>query len=177
MKTYKGFNNTGDPLEATQYKGKTWIVFFPNTGSCRKANIDNVRAGKVKDLYKPSKYGVGYNGNILKRYPWWKKAKDLWSNMLKRCYFEKDARGYYGRAVVAPEWHCFATFLEDIKDLPNFDKWLLNSDPYDLDKDYRVGALGVYSKQNCMFLPRSLNRSEGKKGKHLVDGAWVANKP
>lgn len=28
MKTYKGFNNTGDPLEATQYKGKTWIVFF-----------------------------------------------------------------------------------------------------------------------------------------------------
>lgn len=169
---YEGYNNVGLHLKANRLKGKTWLVTFTDTGSTRKANIDNIKKGKVKDLYYPSRYGIGYDGEFI-RVPYWRKAKDLWSNMLKRCYFEKDSKGYFGRCTVAPRWHCFANFLEDMKTLPNFDKWLENTTPYELDKDSIVPNNSVYSKDTCMFLDRHTNRANGKGGKKLVDGCWV----
>lgn len=173
QKFYIGKNNAGQPFKAYKLKGKTWLVVFEETHSVRKANIDNIRAGKVRDLYAPSRYSYGYDGDFV-RVPYWKRAKDLWSNMLKRCYFKADKRGYYGRCFVAVRWHCFANFLSDLPSLQNFDKWLENKEPYELDKDSIVQGNDTYSREACMFLDRHTNRANGKRGKKLVDGHWIA---
>jgi hypothetical protein len=165
-------NNDGDGLEVLEQRGKQCLVYFDLTGSTRWANIDNVRVGKVKDLMKPSRYGVGYPGKFDRAVePTWKAAMQLWSNMLKRCYTD-DPRGYRKHGViVAKEWHCFATFLRDIKKLPGFDGWLGGG--YNLDKDFIVEDCKVYSPETCQFLPEAVNKAAGKKGKKLVGGVWV----
>src|SRR5690606_25693411 len=141
------------------------LIQFTKTGFVRKALYHNLIKGKVRDLYSPAVYGVGYEGEYNKN-AYWKQAKQLWQNMLKRCYCEADTRGYFGKGVVvSPEWHCFATFLKDISQLENFDKWLLgqntNSTKYNLDKDFIVEGCKVYSKETCMFATESENKAAG----------------
>lgn len=153
----KFVNNAGLEMEVLERKGKYCTVLFLGTGSVRKAQYLNVTQGKVRDLYHPSRYGVGYNGEVDKTKPHWRRARDLWSNMLKRCYCEKATKGYYGTAFVDARWNCFANFLEDIETLPGFDDWLANRG-MELDKD-RSGTR-VYSKETCMFLSAFDNRSQ-----------------
>lgn len=152
----KYINNTGLELEVISRVGKQCVVMFSKSKSTRKANIDNVRAGKVKDLYAPSRYGIGYDGEFLPT-PYWKRAKDLWSNMLKRCYYEKDKKGYYGKAFVDKRWHCFSNFLDDIKTLDGFDLWLRNKG-MELDKD-KYSCTKIYSIHTCQFISAFENRS------------------
>ena len=149
-------NNAGLELRIIDRKGKQCTVEFIATGSIRKANIYNIRKGKVRDLYAPSRYGIGYDGEYTKN-SYWKQAKQLWSNMLKRCYCAKDTKGYYGRATVDPRWHCFANFLSDISSLDGFNNWVTKSG-YELDKD-KFSDTKVYSKYTCQFITAHDNRS------------------
>lgn len=169
MTTY--VNNQGLELQAVCVSGKTYAVTFTATGSTRLANIDNIRAGKVKDLYHPSRYGVGYDGDADKSVPYYSRAKDLWSNMLRRCYTDYD-RCYKGRVTVAPRWHCFANFLTDLPRLPGFVGWVSGSG-FELDKDLLTEGNSVYCREHCQFVPMALNRAAGKVGKKLVGGVWV----
>ena len=71
-------NNDGDILEILERNGDQCLVYFDATGSTRWANICNIRAGKVKDTMKPSRYGVGYDGRFDKTSaPFWRQAKQL----------------------------------------------------------------------------------------------------
>ena len=154
----KYINNAG--LEFTVIKelpNKKCLIKFTKSGSLREVRKDNMLRGKVKDLYAPSRYGIGYDGDFI-RVPYWKKAKDLWSNMLKRCYYKNDKHGYYGRCFVDKRWHCFANFLDDIKDLIGFNDWL-NNRGMQLDKDYIVPGNVTYSKYTCCFLSEFKNKS------------------
>jgi len=150
-------NNAGLELTILSREGRDCVVKFTESGSVREANIDNIIAGKVKDLYYPSRYGVGYDGEFDKP-PYWKRARQLWSNMMKRCYSTKDTKGYYGRAFVDARWHCFADFLDDIKGLSGFHKWLAGTG-MELDKDYLCKGNDTYSKHTCCFLSTFKNRS------------------
>lgn len=153
-------------LTILRKQGKQCIIRFEDTGYIRSANYDNVVAGKIKDYYAKSVYGVGFLGEFTKT-PYWKQAKQLWKNMIKRCYYENDSRGYYGKVFVSPDWHCFATFLNDLPKIQNFDKWLLgqtsSTEKYNLDKDSLVDGCNVYSKHTCVFLEESENKSLGAK--------------
>lgn len=169
-------NNTGSGVILAK-KSKSCIIQFNSTGYTTKANIDNVRAGKVKDPYFPSVHGVGYIGEFEK-VPYWRLAKQLWQNMMKRCYSDTDTRGYKKKGTtVDSRWHCFSNFLDDLPQMGNFDGWLdskLIGVEFDLDKDTLIEGNNVYSKEACCFIPRSLNRSLGKKGKTLNEkGEWV----
>lgn len=177
----KHINNAGQELVVLKREGKVATVLFLETGGVRTANIDNVRAGKIKDLYAKSCYGVGYPGEF-ERVDYWKQAKQLWQNMMKRCYSDVDPRGYKSAGVIVdPRWHCFANFLHDLPKLKNFDKWISgqkkNTEKYNLDKDTIVQDCKVYSRETCQFLPESENKALGKRGKKLViiDGVkeWV----
>ena len=148
-------NNTGLKLVILSQHKKQCVVKFLESGSTRIANIDNIKVGKVKDLYAPSRYGVGYDGDFIKCL-YWKKAKDLWSNMLKRCYCRTDKKGYYGKCIVAPRWHCFSNFLSDLPMLPRFKDWELNK-RMELDKD-ELGDSTVYSREVCQFCTGTKNR-------------------
>lgn len=170
MEAYK--TNSGCKFVILKQEGKQCIIQFLNTGSVRKANIDNVRVGKVRDLYEKTSYGVGYLGEY-ERNGYHVQAQQLWRNMIKRCYFKGDPKGYHSKGTtVDPSWHCFATFLKDISKLPNFDRWL-NKDGYQLDKDILVPGSNVYSKETCSFVSEYENKQAGKLNKRLVDGKWV----
>lgn len=162
--------NTSGDLIVLSKKGKICEVVFCNTGYKTKAYIDNVKAGKVGDPYAKTRYGVGYTGEGMNLH-YWKQARSLWSNMLKRCYSKHDPRGYFGRdveVVVADEWLCFMTFMYDLQKLQNFDSWLLGqkdkSQPqYNLDKDFAYQGCSEYSRSNCQFIEESLNKSTTSK--------------
>jgi hypothetical protein len=170
-------SNSGLEFTILSKNGKQCIIQFLLSGSTRSANFDNITKGKVKDLYSPSRYGVGYHGEF-DRVSYWKPVFQLWSNMLKRCYCENDLKGYFHKGVtVDPRWHCFANFLEDVPKLKNFDKWLghfnKGTEKYNLDKEFVEKNCNVYSKYTCGFETEYKNKQAGKLGKSLVDGEWV----
>jgi hypothetical protein len=157
-------SNTTGWFTILQRTGKQCVIQFDETGYTTTVNIDNARAGKVKDPYYKTIYGVGFLGEFDKRdFPYWKQAKQLWRNMMKRCYCEKDNGTYAQRGVtVDTRWHCFANFLEDIAQLENFHMWLKGhtaGTKYNLDKDLKVDGNKVYSKELCMFVTDSDNKS------------------
>lgn len=176
MQTY--FSNSGAEFTILSLKGKEAIIQFTNTGYVRKANIDNVRVGKVRDFYQITVYSHGYYGEFEKVH-YWKQAKQLWQNMLKRCYCEKDERGYFGRVSVAVDWLCFANFLKDLPKLDNFENWLMGhregNTKYNLDKDLLIPNNTVYSKETCQFITEYENKSAGaRNGKPYTKKQRVA---
>lgn len=157
------FSNSGKRFIILSKTGKNCVIQFIDTGYIRRANIDNIKAGKVKDLLAKSVYGVGYYGDFEKVY-YWKKAKQLWQNMLKRCYCEKDSKGYFGRVTVADDWHCFSNFIRDLRNLKNFEEWVSYKSggiKYNLDKDLLFPGCTVYSKYTCQFITEAENKSAG----------------
>lgn len=180
-------NNAGDEFVVIDEKinnGRVWwLVKFLETSGTRWVLKCNASKGKVKDIYKRSRYGVGYLGEVNRKIPYYNQAEQLWANMLKRCYFEGDNKGYakWG-TTVHPRWHCLANFIEDLPKLDNFCKWLSQKHTgvkYNLDKDIRVPNCNVYSPDTCMFLDEHTNKSEGAKATldkyfRTVDGRSVA---
>lgn len=160
--------NSGSKFFSYQRKGEKIKIYFPTTNYHTEVYMNNARQGKVKDPLEVSVYGVGFTGVIDKSIPYWKQAKQLWLNMLKRCYSEKDDRGYLGRAVVDERWFSFENFLNDIPKLDGFEGWLNGQESglkYNLDKDFFKENNDIYSRYLCCFLPESFNKALGKKGK------------
>jgi len=159
-------NSTG-PFKILQRNGDACLIQFIDTGTTKTACISNILAGKVKDQYFPTVYGKGYYGDYDKTTTYYKQAKQLWQNMLKRCYCEKDLKGYYGKATVSQRWLNFSNFLEDLPSLVNFKQWLAGQQKtggkYNLDKDLKVKGNTCYCKEACMFVTEFENKSEGAK--------------
>ena len=172
---FQAVNNTGDVFTIIAQDGRLSLVEFRDTGSTRWADTQNVMCGKCKDLYKPSRYGVGFEGDFDRAAnPAWRKARDLWSNMLKRCYCETDPRGYFGKGItVAPRWHNFSLFVADLQHLAGYPEWASARTPMNLDKDLLVPGNVVYSPDTCMFISEHMNKGAGKRGKKLIGGCWV----
>lgn len=159
-------NNDGHKFKAISKKGSLINIVFYNTGHTATVYLQNARKGKTKDPYEPSVYGVGYTGEFCKKSnPDWKQARQLWKNMMKRCYSTKDPRGYYGHAFVSAPWYEFAKFLEDIKELDGYHNWLSGQKSdgvkYNLDKDSILEGNNIYAKSLCRFLTESENKSMG----------------
>ena len=167
--------NSGHTFRAVLRKGKKIKVEFESTGYFTEVYIDNAKAGKVKDPYEISVYGEGCIGLPDKSIPYRKPAFQLWKNMMKRCYSEKDQRGYYGKCFVDTRWKCFENFLNDIKYLEGFREWLDGSEnsyyASNLDKDFYKQGNDTYSRHYCRFLPQGYNKSLGKKNKTEEDWA------
>lgn len=165
-------NNAGQKLKVFAKMRNKYKVQFEETGYTVEAFIVNVKAGKVTDPYAKSFLGIGYLGEFELK-PYWKQAKQLWSNMMKRCYNPKDDKGYYGKCFVDVRWQCFANFLEDLPKLENFELWLLGYTDgqvkYNLDKDLKVPGNKVYSREMCMFETEYLNKSTGAINARLLD--------
>lgn len=172
MKTYK--NKSGLDFEIIERLSKNRVlVRFIETGSIVETWSGNCAAGKVADPFQKSRLGIGYLG-LFEKTPYHKQAYQLWSNMLKRCYDANDKRGYYGKGVqVDPHWHCFANFIQDIRELSGFQHWV-NNEKYNLDKDF-LGDGKTYSKFTCQFIPEQENKKYGKLNKKLIDGEWVTS--
>lgn len=166
------YSNAGCEFLILKQEGSTCTIQFTKTGSVRKADIQNIKAGKVRDLYERSSYNIGFLGKY-KRNGYHVQAQQLWRNMIKRCYYEKDSKGYFDKGTkVDPRWHCFADFLEDLPLLDNFEKWK-NKEGYQLDKDIKVPGSNVYSLETCSFVTEFENKQSGKLNKRKINGQWL----
>lgn len=167
--------NSGSRFRSFSKNGQKIRVVFEKTGHTTEVYLSNARAGKVKDPYEISVYGQGFIGTPDKTLPYWRQALQLWQNMLKRCYSEKDLRGYYGKCFVDDRWKSFENFLNDLKYLKGFDEWVKGSKnsfyKANLDKDFYKQGNDTYSRHYCRFLPQGYNKSLGKKGK--TKGDWA----
>ncbi len=117
---------------------------------------------KIKDIYYPMYYGVGYIGTDVKKLTL-TKLWSVWKSMLARCYdTSNEAYKYYGgKGVhVDKEWHSFYNFYNSIKNLPNYLSYVKNNSIYELDKDY-FGS-NVYSENTCVWSKKSHNSTYPK---------------
>jgi hypothetical protein len=136
-------------VRRTKYGNYIYKVRFIESGYVCEVDGGNLSKGRFKDYGRPTVYGVGFSykgakskGRIYK----------TWVHMLERCY-DKNFHAYsrYGGSgvKVSQEWLHFRNFERDIKELPNYEKFL-NDPSYTLDKDIR-GNGKLYSKDTCMF--------------------------
>jgi thymidylate synthase len=139
-------------------KNSKYLIQFLSNGYSSISSRPNIKKGQVINAYKPYIADVAYFGNPNKNINYYKQAYDLWYNMISRCYKTSNPfYKYYGEKNIFVEerWLCFEYFLEDIKCLPNFSKWVLEPKEFDLDKDY-YGS-NCYSRDTCYFLPKYEN--------------------
>ena len=181
MDSNKIWENGGDPVRiikdhhSTTFDGKGHIVdvefVIPNMFGFntirRNVDMSNVRNGTVKDVYKPSVFGVACIGNAntlyIDIYGHTRTLIEyiLWSGMISRCHNQYDgAYAYYGACgvTVDPRWLCFENFLIDLPYIEGYDLWRNNPSAYHLDKDQLQfnlpKHLRVYSRETCRFIPR-----------------------
>ena len=115
----------------------------------------------IKDKLSPTVCGVGIVGELRKRDV--KRYYVCWRSMLARCYdpnIHKRQPTYIG-CTVSERWKTLSNFIEDVKLLPNYDKWIAGED-YDLDKDSIVSGNKHYSLETCMFIPAEDNGREAR---------------
>ena len=84
------------------------------------------------------------------------KVYQSWYHMLRRCYSEAFHKRYptYIGCTVCERWLTLSNFAEDIKSLPNYDRYISGECSF-LDKDIRVPGNKVYSPDTCMFVSKS----------------------
>lgn len=139
-------------------------IQFAKTNYISYANIREVKTNlQIKDRFLRKVYGVGYLGEkfkdgeiSLEEYNY---LKNVWRNMLSRCYNEKDVnyKNYGNKGVFVEErWHNLHHFINDVKLLPQY--FLAKEHKYknwNLDKDYYDS--NCYSKDTCVWLSMSDN--------------------
>lgn len=159
----------GEVLVVNYHNYRDVDVKFKDTGFETKVRVCQLESGKIKDPLRPTVKGVGFigigahrssvDGRVNKVYR-------LWLGMLERCYCDKlqvSNPSYIGCSV-SEEWHNFQRFAE----------WCTGRyrGGYQLDKDLLKIGNKIYSKDTCVFVPKSLNiftiNSSNKRGRYKI---------
>lgn len=141
--------NNGGPCEVIKYDAWDKITIkFADTGSEVVTSSGSLRKGWIRDPYRSTVSGVGFQGKISKK----DISYSAWSHMLARCYKKcnKLYPRYGGRGItVCKEWH----------NLEHYSKWYHANYQHDfaVDKDLRVPYSKVYSPNTCEFIPQRVN--------------------
>lgn len=146
-------NNFGSKMYIIEYKNnKDITVYFPeyNCYVYNKKYKDWI-SGKIKCPYERRAYSKGYIGegeyDSIKN----KDAYDKWYDMLVRCYSDKYIA--YENAYVCDEWLNFQNFAKWYYD--NY--YEIQGEQMELDKDILNKGNKVYSPDNCIFAPKTIN--------------------
>lgn len=154
-------NNDGEEMKIIRYGNYDDIdIQFINDGTIvEHRTCSNFKTGKVKNPMTPSVYGIGYfgigdykstNGNGKHT-----KCYKTWCHMHERCYDPKYHEKYptYKNCKVCKEWNNYQ----------NYAKWSdenyyeVGNEKMTLDKDILKKGNKVYSPDNCVFVPNSIN--------------------
>ncbi len=131
------------------------VALSLDTGFEMLCGAGNLKAGKVVDSGSPTTCGVGYRGVNFGDST--RQERVLWKNMIHRCYSGKHEQ--YDDCSVAEEWLNMSTFVDDIRQLADYEKFV--NDKWQLDKDIKVKGNRVYSKATCMFVSAADNITDG----------------
>jgi len=152
-----------------------YICKFENTGYERLAFATAIKNGNVKDKYSKILCSVGYVGEYKGDY-----SKHFlfihWQGMIERCYNEKYTC-YRENGEVDERWHSFSNFIEDCENLLGYNEMIEHSNvKFTIDKDYIKEGNQIYSKDNCCFLPQTLNAfilNQNKKRDYNYEGIYL----
>lgn len=162
-------NNQGCSFFIVKYhkNNDLYIQFEDEYGAVVHARYDHCIDGSIKNPFHKSVYGVGMIGDVPKGYKTkYKKEYIVWNGMIERCYSERYQEKYpsYKGCSVCERWHRFDLFLEDIKNIPNYDLFINNTkrNGIHLDKDTLQDNTTnkVYAPNTVMFLSNSDNVTE-----------------
>lgn len=157
-------NTSGDEFRVVSRvsanKNTKYQIQFTKTGSTLNVIRPAIKLRNIKDPYKPSiAGGQGCLGVIPTKPTYYKKAYNMWYNMMRRCHDASYLPEYvlYGgdEVFVDSNWRCFENFLHDLRYLPGFQQWKDEPGRYALDKDY-LGAR-FYSKHTCVLISNKYN--------------------
>ena len=164
--TPKGKIKILDYTPGTRYTHPRATIRFLESGWVCNVCTANISRGKIKDCRAKSVCGVGYLDTDIKipfhEHSILRRAYDLWSNMLYRCYGDYAKCHTYSDCTVDKRWHSFKNFLNSIQDLEGYDQWERGED-MQLDKDIKVKGNRVYSADTCMFVTAPANRVDALK--------------
>lgn len=145
-----------------KYENARSIYVMFEDGTVVKTRGGNLVSGVVKNPNRPTVFGFGINDvkgiDVHKN-----KIYILWSSLIRRCYskvYQKNKPTYVGCSV-CDRWSRLSNFMQDIVEIPNFEKSI--SDGWELDKDVLSSGFGYYSKETCCFLPKEINAFFGIK--------------
>jgi hypothetical protein len=132
------------------------------------------KSGSIINRNIPSVCGVGFIGTGEYDSSNSHDAYRLWLGILGRCYTENThkSKSYFGKCTVCDEW----------KNFQNFAKWYnenwycVDNEPMSIDKDILRPKNTVYSPDNCIIIPMSINllfvRSYDKLNRDLPMGVY-----
>lgn len=146
--------------DKTKNKDTLYICEFINTGFQVLALGSNIIKGRLKDLYVPKVYGIGYIGSYDKKLNAQNnECYKQWLKMLDRCYVHKNGRSpTYIDCEVTKEWHNFGNFANDYENILGFKEMQEYPDiKFHLDKDILFHKNKIYSFQTCCFVPEKIN--------------------
>lgn len=144
-----------------------------SAGSLRKQFIWNPY---YKGTYGEGYIGIGTHKTIIKGTS--TREYTLWERMLGRCY-SKNKNKYtksYDNVEVCERWKCFQNFCADLPRVPNYDKWLLGTNKYELDKDILSKKTKIYSLATCTFVTHKENTSSENRRTVLTGLIYVAKR-
>ena len=134
-------------------------VYFPKYDwTAKNIQYSKFKKGSVVCPYEKRVYGVGYIGEG--KYKTYENGKDtkcykVWNSMLERCYSDKFHKRSptYINCEVFNEWLNFQNFAEWYA--KNY--YEVEGERMALDKDILVKGNKIYSPENCIFVPQTIN--------------------
>ena len=156
----KNINNFGSEMIIIKYRtNKDIDVYFPEYDwTFKGTRYGDFKNGNIKCPYERRYYGVGYLGEG--KYKASENGKDTrvystWHRMLERCYSEKLHEKYptYKDCEADKEWHNFQDFGYWFDD--NY--YTVDNEKMCLDKDILIKHNKIYSPDNCIFAPQTIN--------------------
>lgn len=142
----------GMTLTIVRYKNANDIDILRSDGKLfeHKKYRDFENLSFIKDkrvyshgIYETGKYKCRVNGKETREYV-------AWSNMLQRCYMQKNHPSYKD-CKVCEEWKYFQSFAEW------YNNNLWDNDAIYVDKDILIKGNKVYSPETCVLVDNSIN--------------------
>lgn len=145
----------GDLKIIEKLPNSRFMIQFVDTGYTKNVQSKDIKCQSIKDILRPSRFGVGYLGQGYYKFRTngkENKCSVTWKSMLERCYCPKylAVTPTYKDCTVCDEWHNYQ----------NFAKWFYDNYPeddqedYHLDKDSIVKGNKLYSPDTCTFLTK-----------------------
>lgn len=151
-------NKNNDKFEVIENisSNRRKIKFLDAYGYEKIIDISQINRGNIKNPYYKNIYGVGVSGIRYKKN---RTIYNKWLNILTRCYnvnfYEKNKS--YSNCKVSDEWLLFDNFLDWFNITFPFE--LSKNIKFEIDKDLlqNNSENKVYSKETCIWLPKSVN--------------------
>lgn len=154
-------NKHGTEMKVVEYNSclDIWVEFQDEHKARVHTTYTNFKKGQVRNPYDKTVYGIGYLGEgkykVYIDQEHLEPVYNVWRTLLGRCCTEKHREQFpaYAGCVVCDEWLCYQDFAE----WWNQNMYHVGTERMHIDKDILNEGNKVYSPENCIIVPQSIN--------------------